>query len=158
MIKTAQILTMRTALYRHYDASGHLLYVGISLSPMTRTAQHCESSVWFDSVARIEIEWHENRKEALRAERLEIKSASPKFNIAHNCETLRGFVPILRTVSLLKWLEMQGRGAAADLARKTGLSESQVTRLADGAIPLVTTAIKIEDATGGAVPARAWVE
>ena len=60
--------------------------------------------------------------------------------------------------TLAQYLAEKGRGAAAQLARDTSLGESQIMRLARGGVPLVTTAFRIEDATGGAVPARAWVE
>jgi transcriptional regulator with XRE-family HTH domain len=60
--------------------------------------------------------------------------------------------------TLAQYLDEKGRGAAADLARKIGKSESTVWRLARGNEPLVKTALAIEDATGGAVPVRAWVE
>ena len=60
--------------------------------------------------------------------------------------------------TLAQYLAEKGRGAAAQLARDTGLSESQIMRLARGGDPLARTAIKIEDATKGAVPVRAWVE
>jgi transcriptional regulator with XRE-family HTH domain len=60
--------------------------------------------------------------------------------------------------TLAQYLAEKGRGTAAQLARDTGLSESQVMRLARGGRPFADTAIKIEDATGGAVPVRSWVE
>ena len=60
--------------------------------------------------------------------------------------------------TLAQYLAEKGRGAAAQLARDTGLSESQIMRLARGGDPLARTAIKIEDATNGAVPVRAWVD
>jgi DNA-binding phage protein len=59
--------------------------------------------------------------------------------------------------TLAQYLEEKGRGAAAQLSRDTGLSESQIMRLARGGEPLAKTAVKIEDATGGAVPVRSWV-
>jgi hypothetical protein len=81
--KAAEIVQMKTALYRHYDVDGVLLYVGVSLSPMARTSSHSGGSEWFDSVARIDIEWHENRLEALRAEKKAIHFELPKMNKAH---------------------------------------------------------------------------
>jgi len=47
--------------------------------------------------------------------------------------------------------------SATDLARAVGMSRSQIWRLANGkAHPGADTAVKIEDATGGAVPMRSW--
>lgn len=72
----------RTALYRHFDASGALLYVGISLNTIQRTQQHQHGARWFERIARIDIEWHSSRPAALTAEAIAIASESPVFNIA----------------------------------------------------------------------------
>lgn len=70
----------RTALYRHFDATGALLYVGISLNAVSRLAQHRMTSAWFDQIARIEIEWHPTRTVACNAERLAIQTENPLHN------------------------------------------------------------------------------
>lgn len=74
----------RTALYRHYDASGALLYVGISLDTIRRTQQHKLGAHWFERIARIEIEWLASRADAEHAERAAIKAERPAHNIVHN--------------------------------------------------------------------------
>lgn len=74
---------MRTALYRHFDAVGALLYVGISLSAVQRLAQHRQTAHWFDRIARIEIEWHDSREEALAAEISAISCEKPPCNVQH---------------------------------------------------------------------------
>lgn len=74
---------MKTALYRHFDAAGQLLYVGISLSAVHRLAQHRQTAHWFDRIARIEIEWHESRAAALAAEIIAIRRESPQCNVQH---------------------------------------------------------------------------
>jgi hypothetical protein len=56
-----------TALYRHFDDEGRLLYVGISLSPTYRLSQHRVSSSWFVRISRISVEWFHNRDTALEA-------------------------------------------------------------------------------------------
>jgi len=71
---------MTCALYRHFDADGELLYVGISLSVMQRLSQH-SSSPWSDKIARVEIEHLESREAALEAEGKAIASENPAFNI-----------------------------------------------------------------------------
>lgn len=78
---------MTTSLYRHFDADGELLYIGISLSWPVRTKAHAGSSRWFDRVARVEIEQFETREAALDAEREAIKAEKPKFNIIYNRKT-----------------------------------------------------------------------
>jgi len=77
---------MRTALYRHFSSDEALLYVGISLSWLSRTKAHSRSAAWFEQIARVSIEWFETREAALDAERVAIKNERPKFNVIHNRE------------------------------------------------------------------------
>lgn len=70
-----------TFLYRHFDADGKLLYVGISLSAITRLRQHREISPWFNQIRRVDIETHPDRDAAMNAEAKAISEESPKFNI-----------------------------------------------------------------------------
>jgi predicted GIY-YIG superfamily endonuclease len=70
-----------TYLYRHFDKDGQLLYVGISLSAMTRISQHRESSPWFDLINNITLEKFASRKAALRAETDAIQIEKPLYNI-----------------------------------------------------------------------------
>jgi hypothetical protein len=70
------------SLCRHFDFEGRLLYVGISLSALTRLAQHRRESYWYDHIARVEIEHFETREEALEAEAEAIRHEKPLHNIA----------------------------------------------------------------------------
>lgn len=70
---------METKLYRHYDAAGVLLYVGISLNAISRLNQH-RKSPWTNRIARVEISTYRNRASALRAEAWIIASELPLFN------------------------------------------------------------------------------
>jgi hypothetical protein len=72
-----------TALYRHFDDVGVLLYVGISLSPINRLAAHMDSSSWANRIARVDVEWHDTRELAIEAERVAIANESPKHNVQH---------------------------------------------------------------------------
>lgn len=83
MADGSQEQTQRTALYRHFDNKGRLLYVGISLSPTYRFAQHRDSSRWFERITDVKIEWYPTREEALKAECHAIKTEDPEFNIIH---------------------------------------------------------------------------
>lgn len=47
---------MASSLYRHFDASGNLLYVGASRNPFARNVQHLCASDWKDEIAVIKIE------------------------------------------------------------------------------------------------------
>jgi hypothetical protein len=72
----------RTNLYRHYDAKGRLLYVGISLAAIERLRCHRTNSPWFGKIARIEIKAFGTRKAALAAETHAIKEERPIHNRA----------------------------------------------------------------------------
>ena len=71
----------RTHLYRHFDKDGRLLYVGISLSALSRLAQHREHRHWFDAIARVEIQSYPTRQAAREAERESIRKERPEYNI-----------------------------------------------------------------------------
>lgn len=71
----------RTALYRHFDTDGRLLYVGISNDTLRRLCQHKERSHWFEQIARVDIEFFDSRDDALAAESAAIANESPAFNI-----------------------------------------------------------------------------
>lgn len=74
-------MEMTTALYRHYDANGNLLYVGVSSCPVKRTYQHSLSSHWYNKIFQITIEWFETRSEAIEAEEAAIKNEEPLHNV-----------------------------------------------------------------------------
>ena len=71
----------KTALYRHYNKDGDLLYVGISSKHLQRLAQHSNHAHWYDEITRIEIEHFEFKCDAVRAETKAIRTESPAHNI-----------------------------------------------------------------------------
>jgi hypothetical protein len=71
-------------LYRHYDPSGDLLYVGISLEPLRRQKRHSEQAAWRNMICQIVIEPFATREDALAAEQLAIRTEFPRFNGVHN--------------------------------------------------------------------------
>lgn len=73
---------VETALYRHFDAAGVLLYVGISVNPFARTSEHVCAAPWARQVVSITVEWHLSRRAALAAELAAIRSERPQFNKA----------------------------------------------------------------------------
>lgn len=73
-----------TALYRHYDAEGTLLYLGITGSPSLRAEQHRDRSPWWRFVADTTVEWFVSRDAATEAERDAIHDELPVFNGTHN--------------------------------------------------------------------------
>ncbi len=72
---------MQTALYRHFDAAGRLLYVGISLSVLTRLSQHMAASSWADEIASMTVARFATRDEAHAAEREAIRTENPLHNL-----------------------------------------------------------------------------
>jgi len=73
-----------TTLYRLYDASGQLLYLGITSSPTGRFTTHACEKVWWDEIATIRLEHYETRKEALAAESAAIVVEAPLHNMGGN--------------------------------------------------------------------------
>lgn len=71
-----------TALYRHYDADGTLLYVGIAISPIARLCEHRVASAWYDEIATVKIRRYPTRDLALAAELEAIRGEKPLHNIA----------------------------------------------------------------------------
>jgi hypothetical protein len=69
----------RTALYRHFDAAGQLLYVGISKSAIARLAQHSDKP-WLDDLATMKVEYFPTRGEAEAAEIAAIRTERPMHN------------------------------------------------------------------------------
>jgi GIY-YIG catalytic domain len=70
-----------TCLYRHFDSSGQLVYVGIASDPFRRLSQHEKWSRWYDQIDTIKIERHPNRKAAEAAELEAIRTEKPLHNI-----------------------------------------------------------------------------
>lgn len=74
------------ALYRFFDASGDLLYIGITLNPAGRWKQHREDKPWWEEVADITIETYPDRPSVLEAERKAIITERPRYNKTHNTD------------------------------------------------------------------------
>lgn len=70
------------ALYRHFDAEGRLLYVGISKMPERRLDQHRLYSQWFHLMHSTTVEWIDGLAAALSAERVAILNEAPIYNKA----------------------------------------------------------------------------
>lgn len=113
----------RTALYRHFDADGGVLYVGISTRPWVRQAAHARQSEWFGAVSSVSLEWFACQEDACAAEASAIRIHRPKHNKTH---LPLGAAPLRRgrfQVSASGWAELAARGLtmreAADLAGST---------------------------------------
>lgn len=82
-VSTLQRVADMTALYRMYDATGRLLYVGQTGNIMRRLSDH-EQKRWFAMVAEIRLTWFPTEADALVAERRAIQSELPRVNKMHN--------------------------------------------------------------------------
>lgn len=86
----------QTALYRHFDAAGTLLYVGISHSAVQRLQQHMNGSRWARDIASVQIAQYDSREAALAAERLAIINERPLWNVIHNTSKPKAARPVTR--------------------------------------------------------------
>jgi hypothetical protein len=77
---------MTLDLYRFFDANDQLLYVGISLSAVTRMAQHRGTQPWWHEVATVKVQQlgARTRQEAQAIERAAIHAEQPRHNVIHN--------------------------------------------------------------------------
>lgn len=81
------------SLYRFYDASGQLLYIGITVDVTIRWSSHTRGKVWWKDVVHATVEHHPNRTAVLAAEAAAIKAEKPLHNITHNRSRRRPTVP-----------------------------------------------------------------
>lgn len=75
-------------LYRFFDSSGRLLYIGISNRWTDRLVQHRREKPWFDQVAQVTVHKYPSRQAVEQAEREAIASERPLYNVQHNGGTL----------------------------------------------------------------------
>ena len=74
---------MCCSLYRHFDATGVLLYVGVSKNVDKRSWEHRKERAWFAEVASTTVEPFPTRQKAEAAERVAIRNENPKHNVSH---------------------------------------------------------------------------
>jgi hypothetical protein len=90
MISTSE---QRTALYRFYDASENLLYVGITNDPWRRWRQHVQEKSWYPQVKHQAVTWYDSRIAAEAAEYAAIRCQHPRFNVAGAVRPVADEVP-----------------------------------------------------------------
>jgi hypothetical protein len=76
-----QVAVMQ-AVYRMFDASGNLLYVGVTGNINNRFGSHMDKR-WFPLVTNISLEWFPTRAQAEIAERRAIERELPRLNVQH---------------------------------------------------------------------------
>lgn len=136
----------RTALYRLYDETEELLYIGISHNPDLRFGQHSQTKPWWSDVAHREVEWHGTRTEAADAEKAAIESERPRWNLHHAIRPLSGsdaddlfgayrqvleetrqLLPEVRDMAVR---ELRAGATVGQLAKLTGLTPEWFRRIA----------------------------
>jgi hypothetical protein len=70
----------RVMVYRFLDATGGLLYVGVTKRPGGRWGCHRRTARWWPSVRSVLVEWHPHERSALESEVEAIRSEGPRFN------------------------------------------------------------------------------
>lgn len=86
MSEPAPVLPLKPrhqVLYRMYDASETLLYVGISVSVEARFIDHRDGKPWWPDVTSIKLEHFTSREAVERAEQRAIKAERPLYNVLH---------------------------------------------------------------------------
>lgn len=71
-------------LYRFYDADDVLLYVGITMNPSQRWANHREEKAWWSDVATVRTQLFDSREAVAEAEIEAIRHERPLHNVVHN--------------------------------------------------------------------------
>ena len=89
----------RTALYRFFDTTGRLMYVGVAFDPEVRWKEHATFKPWWPDVARKDVEWHDSRTAALKAEADAISAERPMYNAKGN--DLPHVIPAARSTTAM---------------------------------------------------------
>src|SRR5690606_5214433 len=71
------------AVYRIYDASCELVYIGMGHEPDARVSAHRADKPWREHIATYEVTWHPNRADAFAAEAKLVKAERPRYNVVH---------------------------------------------------------------------------
>lgn len=77
---TIPLADRETAVYRLFNATKSLLYVGISWDPDTRMKDHEAKKAWWSDVEHMAIAWYRNRSSAMRREAWAIATEVPLHN------------------------------------------------------------------------------
>lgn len=90
------------ALYRFFNPSGTLLYIGITANLPTRLHDHRDDKPWWTTVANITVQHYPDRETVLAAEKAAIIAEKPLHNITHNGGQPGG-TPTPRPGTITEW-------------------------------------------------------
>jgi len=79
-----EIEIKKTAVYKHKNEKGEIIYVGVATSAAQRSIQHLNASEWKEEIVTIDVEWMPNRLAAEVKEIELIKELRPKYNKTYN--------------------------------------------------------------------------
>lgn len=116
-----------TQLYRYFDESDTLLYVGVSISAIGRMAQHRVGSHWFSRVRRVLVENFPTREAALEAERVAIRDERPECNVIHKPKARARDAA---REDLVRRVAFRALYTTSEAARDLSMSEEHLTRIA----------------------------
>lgn len=147
----------RTALYRHFDVEGRLLYVGITGRPTHRISAHMSKSPWEPEIERMDVRFFATRDGALAAEAIAIRDEAPIHNIRRPDQRQGKRKGLLRKhPELAAYLKDTGQTQIA-FAGAVGVARSFVNEMLHGKrCPSLPVARRIDLITGGAVPLSSW--
>lgn len=75
---------VKASIYRYYDDTGVLIYVGFTTKGSLRNRQHAADKEWWPFVKRQKVKHFHDEQEALACERELIAHCRPPFNRQHN--------------------------------------------------------------------------
>lgn len=123
-------MSERTSLYRHFDANGQLLYVGIAYDVMSRLRQHGKADAcWFWDVATIKVEHFDTRNDAIHAEATAIAKEKPQHNAkfpipsAKYCEAKNSERPLAKMHSMVLRMPIDMRAEIEEIAGPNRMAE-----------------------------------
>lgn len=142
---------MTCAVYRHLDADGDLLYVGVTNNPKRRIAEHKCRAVWADQFETVAVKWYKTRDEAIAVEAATIAEEGPTFNGGLRTYEKTGD-------AFTDWMAASGENQTT-ISEAHGISQATLSRMVTGKsrVPLLFAA-NIETYSKGAVPMRYWVK
>lgn len=112
------------SVYRVYDATDTLIYVGMSYDPDSRVRTHRREKSWRSEIARHESEWFPDRATAERAEAALIGATQPRHNVTHTPE---------HRVRSLWHLKRRADGTSfANMGEALGIDRSRASQIARG--------------------------
>lgn len=99
----------QTDVYRIFDLSGELAYVGISATIMQRLHGHVKASPWFPKRAIVHVETYKDREAALQAESWAIAHEHPTHNLEPGVKHLRPAEFVAKPISPPRAFAMTGK-------------------------------------------------